>query len=216
MIKLQIVLTLAASIVIAILVAATVPVDSDNDFKYFYGAGRAVLSGQNPYTDSGYFNPIHVALVAAPLSLVPFDLALRLNAVLAFIIYMVALYRLLGWRVLWVAMFAPFWIVITYWGNLDAWVLLGVTLPAPVGVWLLIAKPQIGLFAALIMLWRYRDWRLAAAVAGVGLVSLALGMIHGGLITAASVDLWPYGLIVGVPLPDVLARVTALPETGLA
>lgn len=158
-----------------------------------------MLHGASPYTGC-FYNPIYVALIAAPLSLVPFDIAYRANAALMFGLYIVALTRLFKRRVLWLALLAPFGLLIAYYGNLDALVMLGVTLPAPVGVWLLLTKPQIGLFAATVMLWKYRNWYMIGAVVAVMGVSLAMGMIHGGISQSWSISLWPWGVVIGMPM----------------
>lgn len=190
----------ALLIVVSFAVGLTAP--QMGDFGIFYAAGQAVRSGVNPYSVAGYYNPIHVALIAAPLSIVPFDVAFYINAGVMFGIYALAMHRIAPARFIWlVAMFAPWGLLIAYYGNLDALVLLGVTLPAPIGVWLLLAKPQIGLFAAGLILWKRRDWRLAAAVGATLVVSLALGMLHTTPMGERwNASVWPWGLVVGVPL----------------
>lgn len=191
-------LPIALLIIVSIAVGVFAPYQVD--FRAFYQAGHDVLSGVNPYASTGFYNPIHVAVAFAPIALIQFDVAWHLWAGLSFAIYVIALSRLMKQRVLWLALLAPFGLLIAWYGNLDALVLLGVTLPTPIGVWLLFAKPQIGLFAAALMLWQYRSWRLALAVGAVLVASLALGMIHGGLATNVSISPWPWGLLIGVPL----------------
>lgn len=187
-------------IVIPILFAVTLAAQNQTDFTQFYIAGGAVLHGVNPYTNSGYFNPIYIAALFAPLSLLPPQIAAHIDSAVIFVLYLWAAYRLFGTDRLLLAMLAPFAVLIAAWGNIDALVLLGATLPAPVGVWLLLAKPQIGLFAALIMLWNYRSVKLALAVIAVMLLSVLLGMIHGGLNTLGSMSLGLIGWFMGLPL----------------
>jgi len=191
---------LALLIVVSCAVGITAP--HLGDFGIFYAAAQAVRSGVNPYSVSGYYNPLHVALVAAPLSVIPFEGAYRVNAGVMFGIYALAMHRIAPARFIWlVATLAPFGLLIAFYGNLDAIVLLGVTLPAPIGVWLLLAKPQIGLFAAALMLWKRRDWRLTAAVGVLLAVSLAMGILSTTPInTAWNVSVWPWGLLIGGPL----------------
>lgn len=188
-------------ILLCVSIAVSIAVPYQIDFKFFYEAGRAVSNGENPYINSGFFNPIHVAFMFAPLSHIPFDLAWRLNAGLTFFVYGVAMRRLFGDGVRKIAMLAPFWLLITFYGNIDALILLGASLGSPWAVLLLIMKPQTGIIAAAIILWRNRhNAVLVITVVGLVLVSLAMGMVHGGLNTTSSIGIWPYGIVLGLPL----------------
>lgn len=191
---------LALLVVVSFAVGLTAP--QMGDFGIFYAAGQAVRSGVNPYSVAGYYNPIHVALVAAPLSVIPFGIAFHVNAGAMFGLYAVAMHRIAPARFIWLmAMFAPWGLLIAYYGNLDALVLLGVTLPAPIGVWLLLAKPQIGIFAAGLMLWKRSDWRLAAVVGMILAASLTMGMLHTTPMGERwNASVWPWGIFVSIPL----------------
>lgn len=189
---------LAILIGVCIGVAITTPLGSD--VPAFYYAGLAIRHVTNPYPNSGYFNPLHVGLGFAPLSVLSVEIVGKLIAGLAFGAYVIALYRLVPRRVFWIALCSPLGLQIARYGNLDAFVLLGASMLSPVGVWMVIAKPQTGVFAALIMLRKLKSWRLTVAVGVVLAVSLSLGMIHGGLNTSASISLFPYGIVIGLPL----------------
>ena len=190
---------LAALGVVSVILVFFVPYQ--DDFDVFYAAGQAILHGQNPYVNSGFFNPIHVAWLMTPLALLPFEVAWRLYAGLAFFSVGWAILRLFPVRVAWVAALAPFGLLVALTGNLDGWVLLGASWGSPWGVFLLLMKPQMGLFAALLLWWKHRrNLALTVAIEVVAIVSVWGGMIHGGLNVATSVDLWPYGAVVGLPL----------------
>lgn len=199
-----VILLLVVSSVFGILTPLTV------DYIAFYQAGRAILSGLNPYTAHvGYYNPLYVAAAYTPLSLLPFEVAYRVQAGLMLFVYVIALWRMVRRRdLLFVALCGPFALMSALYGNLEAWVLLGITLPTPIGLWLVLSKPQIGLFAAAVMVAndaRTRGWHKAllmtAPVTVVYAISIAFGMFQ---VTPAqaewNVSLWPWGLLVGGPL----------------
>jgi hypothetical protein len=67
------------------------------DFDLFYRAGQAVLSGSNPYTIVDFNPPYFLAMLFAPFSLLPFDVAYWL-----FVILCVGLcWRVMKWRCIW-------------------------------------------------------------------------------------------------------------------
>lgn len=183
---------------ICIGIAMTTPVGCDA--PAFYDAGLAIRNLSNPYLSPNYFNPLHVAVVVSPLSLLSVEIASKILSGLSFGAYVIALSRLVPKRVFWIALCSPLGLLISWYGNLDSFVLLGASILSPVGAWMVVAKPQTGAFAALIMLRKLKSWRLTVAVGIVLAASLALGMIHGGLNTSASISLFPYGIIIGLPL----------------
>ncbi len=180
------------------------------DFQAFYDASRALLSGQNPYSVERFLNPLHVAILFVPLAILPFGVAYRLQAGLAFVCYVVAMWRLLGrrWDLTWLSLLAPFAWLIAFYGNIDWMVLLGATLPPPIGLWLVLTKPQEGLVVAAILIleeWRLQGLKRALLMTGpvalmMGL-SWQLGMAQTGVVAQPwNLSAWPYGLMIGVPV----------------
>lgn len=173
------------------------------DYVVFRDAGRALLEGRNPYAVYGYYSPLYVAAGLSPLSLLPFDLGRRLQIGLMAGAAVIALWRLrtqidlLGF-----CLASPLLIFSALQGNLDALVVLGVTLPPPWNLWLLLVKPQLGLFAAGLILYRSpRRIRLAIPLAAMGGLSFALGMGRTSPIAGWwNASLWPWGLLIALPL----------------
>lgn len=200
-------------IVVAIGLGLSLAVPYTVDFHTFYDAGRMLLIGRNPYLVEWFLNPLHVAILFAPLAILPFEVAYRLQAGLAFVIYVVAMWRLLDrrWDLTWLALMSPFAWLIAFYGNIDWLVLLGATLPPPIGVWLVLAKPQEGLVVASVMLWeewRVHGWQrvvlIVSPIALVLAVSLLLEPAQSSVVAQPwNISAWPYGLVVGVPLAIV-------------
>ncbi len=97
------------------------------------------------------------------------------------------------------------WLVQILWGNIDWVVLAALVVPAPLGVWLALSKPQLGWILAAIMLLamprRHAAGTVAALAAGLG-ISYLLGMRAPDLATMRLWNSapWPWGMIAGIPL----------------
>jgi hypothetical protein len=179
------------------------------EFHDFYSAGQNVLAGQNPYTDPRYYSPIWVAIAFAPLALLPEELAWRLYAGVSFVLYAVILFRLLpNRRLAWLALLSPFLFAHLWNGNIEWAVLWGIVLPPPLGMWLLLAKPQMALGVVLLIVWQLRPKPRALLITFVPvglvlLVSVVLGM--GRLADFTQLGLWntslfPFSVLIGLPL----------------
>lgn len=193
----------------AILFSLFVPLRSD--FVIFYTAAQYLTHGHNPYDVMGFFSPIWVAVLFTPYTLLPYALAEKLHAVIAFTVYGVAVLNLSrkSTRPALLALcFIPFLWYTVLWGNIEYMVLIAVFLSAPLGLWLVLAKPQMGLFIAVIMLLEYyqqhsikRTIAIAMPLIAASLLSVALGMFQHTPVNVYWNDaLWPWGLIGGLPL----------------
>jgi hypothetical protein len=195
---------------LSILVASMMP-DYASDFNAFYQAGAAVLHGQSPYTVPGFYNPIWVALLFAPFALFSRALAYRIYAAIIFGASFFILWRLsqkhIGITL--IAAFSPFFFMTMQYGNIDWLVLLGLLCPPALGIWLILVKPQMGAPLALLWAWKlYREkglWKTLLFFLPVTL-AYALSFIIGMRLPDVSVmmgwsaGVWPYGLILGIPL----------------
>jgi hypothetical protein len=197
-------------VLLGVSVAVGATAQYSGDYSAFYRAGQALLAGTNPYDVRDYYNPLTVAVLMAPLSLLPFEIAYRIHAGIAFALYCIALWRLSG-RMLFAMLLTPFVWMTVYYGNIEYLVLLGAALPAVVGIWLVTVKPQIGLVVFVLMtfeLWRIHRMRsllvLIPFAAMVGL-SFALGMGRTPVERAWNISVWPWGL-----LPGALCMVWAI------
>lgn len=193
------------------------------DFDTFYAAGQAVLHGINPYTLPGYYSPLYVALAFAPLTLLPLSLAFHLYAGLTIFLYGIAFYlltRRIGMTI--ALMFSPFPLMTAYYGNLEAWVLIGSVMTPWIGIWLVLAKPQMGLIIAALFVWLAfrcsvgRGIRLIVPVGAMYALSFMAGMWTpppteqwwGATPIAQpwNMALWPLGLIIGIPAALIALR----------
>ncbi len=163
------------------------------------------MAGVNPYSVNDYYNPLTAVILLSPLSLLPFEVAYRIHAGIAFALYCVALWRFSG-RMLFAMLLAPFVWMTVYYGNIEYMVLLGATLPAAVGIWLVTVKPQIGLVVFIVMLielWRaYRVRSLLILIPFAAMLGLSfmLDMGRTPIQKAWNLSLWPVGLIPGALL----------------
>jgi hypothetical protein len=137
------------------------------DFMIFYNAGKAVLEGTSPYLSGIFPSPFPMALLFAPLALLPVPVAygvfLAINLLL--------LWKVMRKRMVWALLSFPV-LFSLFVGQSDLALALGIgAVP-----WLLplaIVKPQVGFVMAPWLLRRYsrQDWLKAI---GVGLALMAV------------------------------------------
>jgi len=120
----------------------------DYDFKVFYAAGDAVLHGHKPLL----WNPPWIALLFAPLALIPIHAAYVFYVCLSILGFGLALHRL-GCKPanILTIMLSTIGVIIIGNGNIDWLVLLGVTIPPQYGLFLLAAKPQMSIIFVLLL-----------------------------------------------------------------
>jgi hypothetical protein len=207
--------TRAALICVVLLVAVVagsllpIPEVHGIDFPTFYHAGQLISELRSPYEETGFHNPLWVALLLAPLSIFPEQIAHRVFIVISIMSYLFVFLRL-GGRNRSVLIFAfasaMVWYSILY-GTLDFLVLLALFVPAELGIWLALSKPQIGLVLAALLFWKIYERRGAkVALIQLALVGMAVlasflsGMQLTNVNMAANSALWPFALLVGIPL----------------
>lgn len=199
----------------------SVPAYAITDWTYFWKAGRAVLSCQNPYTTvPGFYSPVHTLIYFVPLSVMPLEISARVNAVVGSLVIVAALWRFSGcrWQIVLVALLFPWPLSVTTNGNIE-WVALAASLVNPLaGVFIALAKPQIAsiLIALLLLLiWRRYGWRVSilacSGVAAIMAVTFALGA-RWGEVNGVAWDRspWPYGLLLGVPMAYIAIKRNSL------
>jgi hypothetical protein len=133
------------------------PIAVDWD-TYFYPATRLLLQGHNPYEQAGFFNPVW-----ALLPLVPFALLGKTAGGMAWFAFSLFTFAYVAYRLgakpvaLAGFLLSPFLLYELYFGNIDALALWGLVLPAPVGLFFALMKPQVGVATAAYL--AYRTWR---------------------------------------------------------
>ncbi len=205
----QKVLVFIIAVLLSTIIAIIIP-DYANDFTCFYEAGSKIASLKSPYTVECYYNPIWVALLFSPLSLFTREIAYRIYAAILFGSYIFILWKISEQHlyITLIACFSPFIFITMQYGNIDWLVLLGLIVPKYLGIWLVLSKPQMGF--ALIIVWAWNIYKekgvqtLLTKFTPVALgffISLLLGMRlpNPGALSSWSADIWPYGLLIGIP-----------------
>jgi hypothetical protein len=136
------------------------------DFEIFWRSGRRILAGTSPYRVQGFVSPLPLAVLFAPLGLLP-----RLSA---WLIYVLATFGLLlkaaGRRAGWALLSFP--VLFTFFvGQVDLPLALTAALLGPLAFPLLLAKPQLAFVAVPWFLGHPDRRRLAIGIAA------ALGML---------------------------------------
>lgn len=201
---------LALAIALLLAIAFAVFAVNLGDFKVFYAAAAAARAGVNPYTVPGFYSPLVVLAWFVPLTVLPFDLAFRINALACFLSFVLAFWRIAAGRpvIFYLLLLTPCAIISAWYGNIEYWPVLAAVVNPLAGVWLAIAKPQIGvvLCAVLVLEIARRQSLARAALTGAALAAMlaasyALGMRWS---TAPAlpwnISLWPWGIPIGVLL----------------
>lgn len=215
----------AAAIVMAL--GVTLAVNQFTDLQIFYAAGLAARSGVNPYSVPGFFSPLIVLVYFVPLSLLPLELAVRVNCLICLLAFIVAFWRIARRRplVFWLLLASPFALFSAYYGNLEWLPLLGAIVNPLAGVWLAVAKPQIGIVLAGVLLLEIsrqdgpgRALGVGAGVCAMFALSVAAGMRWSTLSGMPwNVSAFPYSIPLGLALAVVsVVRIERLPALAAA
>jgi hypothetical protein len=111
------------------------------DWYIFYLSGRAILEGTSPYAVPGFFNPIQVAWILSPTTVLPFSVWVGVMCAAAFML-VVALNKN---RSHWTLLSLPFMFGLIM-GSLDMFLWVPARLLGGWGLPLLTLKPQLGAF----------------------------------------------------------------------
>lgn len=186
----------------------------------FYPASRALLEGESPYSIPTFRNVPWTAVLLLPFTV----FSEQVGGVLFFIasagIYAWTAYRLQASRIaLIVFLLSPPVVYGLRMLNVDIFVLLGFALPAPIGLFFVLIKPQMGSVMALF--WLVEAWRQGGVkqavktFAPVTIVLLLSFFIFGNWLQGRQVDLldsfwnaslWPWAIPIGVVLTALSLR----------
>lgn len=210
-----IVISLLFTLFFALLFYFNQPPVGDWD-RTFYKAGQNWLTVYEGH-EIHYVYPPWLALILAPFSLFPNEIASALWRAASVLMVSFAVWTFGGdIKSLALALCTPFFYALMVYGQIDALILLGISLAMYsslvlqiIGCLLILIKPQsAGLVLPIIWLRsNYRAWLLITG-AVVFLLSLIIWRgwpldvyaMMATLSTRHSIDVWPYGLLVGVPL----------------
>ena len=168
------------------------------DWKANYlPAFQAAAHGSNPYLihykpNQGFLNPPWTLLLVAPFAALPQELGLFLYFVFTLLSFVAVAWKLGAKPVaLFAFLLSPPVIQGVYYLNLEIWVLWGFVLPPPIGMLLVLVKPQMGVVFAVFLLveaWRQGGWRRALWTALPTLSALGISFVlYGNWIWSALV-----------------------------
>ncbi len=136
--------------------------------EFFRPAAITMLAGQSPYTNPDFPSPPWVLLPMIPVALLPSAISQALWFILSIGGFAYAVQRL-GAKPLALAAFvaSPLVMHSLLNGNIDWIVVMGFSLPPQIGLFLVVAKPQMSSVVVLFWLieaWRRNGWREVARV----------------------------------------------------
>lgn len=186
----------------------------------FFPAARAVLNGESPYTVPTFRNAPWTILFLLPFAI----LSETMGGILFFLaslgVYAWAAYRLQASRLaLAVFLLSPPVVYGMRMLNVDIFVLIGFTLPAQLGLFFVLIKPQMGI--AMIPFWLFQSYReggipkVISTFAPVTLVTGVSFLMFGNWLSGRQSDLldsfwnaslWPWAIPIGIVLITLSIR----------
>ncbi len=186
----------------------------------FYPAARAVLEGKSPYLVPTLRNAPWTILLLLPFALFSETAGGILFFIVSFGLYAWTAYRLKASRIaLAVFLLSPPVVYGLKMLNVDVFVLIGFTLPASIGLFFVLIKPQMGI--AMIPFWlvkAYQQGGVKQAVQTFMPVTIALALsflLFGNWLSGKQADLlvsfwnaslWPWAIPIGVVLLALALR----------
>ncbi|GAB4499716.1 MAG: hypothetical protein OHK003_16730 [Anaerolineales bacterium] len=186
----------------------------------FYPAAKAVLNGESPYTAPTFRNAPWTILFLLPFALFSETTGGILFFLASLGVYAWAAHRLQASQLaLTVFMLSPPVIYGMRMLNIDVLVLIGFTLPAQIGLFFVLIKPQMGI--AMIPFWfvqSYKEGGIRKIVAVFAPVTVAVGLsflLFGNWLFSRQADLldsywnaslWPWAVPIGIVLAALSVR----------
>ncbi len=186
----------------------------------FYPAVHKVISGESPYEVPTFRNAPWTILLLAPFGLLSEDVGGILYFIASLAGYAWVAYSLKARPVAFAAfLFSPPVIYGLRMLNVDIFVLIGFVLPAPIGLFFVLIKPQMGI--AMVIYWFAEAWRAGGVRAvlktfsPVGISTILSFLIFGNWIVGRQSDLlgsfwnaslWPWALPIGLVLVALSIR----------
>lgn len=186
----------------------------------FYPAARAIMNGESPYRVPTFRNAPWTAFLLLPLALFSEQVSGILFFIFSACIYAWTAYRLQASRVALTAfLLSPPVVYGLRMLNVDIFVLIGFTLPAPIGLLFVLIKPQMGL--VMILFWLAQAWKqggvkkviytfapvtIATALSFVMFGNWLQGRQEDLLVSFWNASLWPWAIPIGVVLAALSIR----------
>ncbi len=179
----------------------------------FRPAALEMLHGRTPYAIPGVYNPPWAILIFTPLALLPLNVGAALMFTINLFTYGFVAYKL-GAKPLALIAFvlSPLVLDNGYFGNFDWLIALGFILPPQLGLFLVLAKPQIGI--GVVIYWLAQAWRAGKLKAVIRtfapvIIAFLLSFLIYGFWPALSFNhaedpanwsMWPMAVPIGVGL----------------
>jgi hypothetical protein len=163
-------------------------------------AALLLATGQSPFSVAQFYNAPWVLIPLIPFALLPENVGGALVFILALAAFGYIAYRLKAkpWSTIAFLLSYPVGLCL-YTGQIDWLIVLGFVLPAPVGLFLVLAKPQIGFAVAIfwaIEAWQKGSWRRVLAVFAPVTIAFGLSFLLYGFwplkSQAAMTNIWNY------------------------
>jgi hypothetical protein len=179
----------------------------------FMPAIREMVAGRSPYNNPVFYYPPWILIPLIPLGLLPKIVGAGLVVVIGLIVYVViAKYFGADSLTLTALLLSPVLYYDLLFGNINWLVMLGLLLPTKFGLFLILAKPQLGIGVA--FFWLVETWRkgkireVARDFLPVSIAFLLSFLLYGfwplrslGLIVhQANTSLWPASIPIGLVL----------------
>lgn len=176
----------------------------------FRPAALNLLKLENPFNVEKFFNPPWALAFILPFALLPERLGNALYAATSLFGFGYAAYRFGAKPVAIIAFLTlPFTLYNAVQVNVDWLVVIGATLPPQIGLFLVLLKPQLGIFIAFywfVQIWREEGWKSVLKVFSPVLLAFILSFVifgnyftkAGFLFLAKNKNFWPYSLPIGL------------------
>lgn len=150
----------------------------------FRPAALEILHGRSPYNAEGFFNPPWAAVLLVPFAILPENVGRAVMVIAALAVYAYVAHKLGGNKLtIGLLLLSPPVLHGLLNGNIDWLAVLGVVLPAWLGLFFLAIKPQVGMIVVLFLF--FAEWRKGGPLRvlktflPVGLASVASIAIFG-------------------------------------
>ncbi|MFH2101928.1 MAG: hypothetical protein ABIJ39_01035 [Chloroflexota bacterium] len=186
----------------------------------FFPAARAVLQGKSPYSVPTFRNAPWTILPLLPFAAMSEEIGGMVFFIVSLGVYAWTAYRLKASRIaLIVFLLSPPVVYGMRMLNVDILVLFGFTLPAPLGLFFVIIKPQMGIVMGLF--WLVEAWQqggIKSVIRTFTPITIALVLsfvLFGNWISGRQADLfpstwnaslWPWALPIGIVLVALSVR----------
>lgn len=181
-----------------------------SDFHDFYTATKLLLIGHSPYEWERFYNPVWLLLIITPFSVFPEQIAYRLFTIVALIFISFFVYKQKLPTIQTFLLLFVLWTVQIVSLNLEWLLLLGLIVNPIIGIWLVLLKPQLGIFLAIVlfigMSWKQRVITLILLGIAI-LISILLGFHVPQLHEFIEWNFSPFPLFVPIGILSILISI---------